>query len=94
MKTYHIIDKREKNVRSELKHYTFEELKDFFEPDKNEFPEFHKEWEEISDLWDLEQYLKEEADGMEQPYSFEEDEVENIDSMERANNYYKRVHIK
>lgn len=72
MMKYRMIDKRERDVREELKEYTFEELKAYFEPNKEELPEYWEKWNEIKDLYDLEEYLKWESDGMEVPYSFEE----------------------
>lgn len=90
MKTYHIIDKRDRNVRSELKHYTFEQVKDYFEPN-SEFVECHEKWENIKDLSDLEEYLKYKADGMEQNCIIEEDEEVNIESMNRANKFYNQI---
>lgn len=71
MKKYHIIDLSERNARSELKEYTFEELKDFFEPDKEELPEDWAEWVKVQDLFDLERFLEKEADGMSVHYKFE-----------------------
>lgn len=91
VKTYHIIDKRGNDSRSELKHYTFDELKAQFEPsedEKQDFPEVFEKWKKIQDLFDLEEFLEDQADGMEQPYTFEVDEVEDIDAMKRANNFY------
>ena len=87
MKTYHIIDSRNRDAQSELKHYTFEQLKDYFKPDEGE--DDFEEWKGIEDLYDLEEYLKNQAEGTEQPYEFEEDDVENIESMEQANSFYK-----
>lgn len=68
---YYVIDKRERNVEAEIKPYTFEELKAFFQP-LEDFPqELIEEWENVTDLYDLCEFLEHEADGMEQPYSFE-----------------------
>lgn len=69
---YHIIEKHNRNAREELKSYSFDELKDFFEPNK-EFEESHSEWEEIEDLFDLREFLEHEADGMEVEYTIEEE---------------------
>lgn len=69
---YHIIEKHNRNAREELKSYSFEELKDFFEPNE-EFEESHSEWEEIEDLFDLREFLEHEADGMEVEYTIEEE---------------------
>lgn len=69
---YRIIDKYERNV--ELKEYTFEQLKDFFKPGEdaaNDFPELLEKWESIEDLFDLNEFLAFEADGMEVHYSIE-----------------------
>lgn len=71
-KKYHIIDLSERNAREELKEYTFEELKNFFEPDKEEFPEDWSEWVQAQDLFDLEKFLEVEADGMAVHFKFEE----------------------
>lgn len=72
MSKYNIIDKNNRNVILELKEYTFEELKAYFEPNKEELPEYWKKWNDIEDIIDLEFYLNEEYYGMEQPYLFEE----------------------
>ena len=69
---YHIIEKHNRNAREELKSYSFDELKDFFEPNE-EFEESHSEWEEIEDLFDLREFLEHEADGMEAEYTIEEE---------------------
>lgn len=69
---YHIIEKHNRNAREELKLYSFDELKDFFEPNE-EFEESHSEWEEIEDLFDLREFLEHEADGMEVEYTIEEE---------------------
>ena len=87
MKTYHIIDSRNRDTKSELKRYTFEQLKDYFKPDECE--DDFEEWKGVEDLYDLYEFLKNQAEGMDQPYEFEEDEVEDIESMERANSFYK-----
>ena len=39
---YNLIDLTERNAAAELKKYTFEELKNFFEPNEDELPE---EWD-------------------------------------------------
>lgn len=90
MKTYHILDKYESNVNSELEHYTFEELKNFFKP-QDDFSELLEEWEKITDLEELESYLKLEADGMEVDYIIQEDEVESLEAMNRANEFFKNA---
>lgn len=69
---YHIIEKHNRNAREELKSYSFDELKDFFEPNE-EFEESHSKWEEIEDLFDLREFLEHEADGMEVEYTIEEE---------------------
>lgn len=69
---YHIIEKHNRNAREELKSYSFDELKNFFEPNE-EFEESHSEWEEIEDLFDLREFLEHEADGMEVEYTIEEE---------------------
>lgn len=69
---YHIIEKHNRNAREELKLYSFDELKDFFEPNE-ELDESHSEWEEIEDLFDLREFLEHEADGMEVEYIIEEE---------------------
>lgn len=71
MKKYHIIDTSSRDVHSELKEYTFEELKNYFKPNE-EFAEHLEKWEEIEDLFDLEEYLRFEADGMRVNYIIEE----------------------
>lgn len=68
---YNIIDMEERNAREEMKEYTFEELKKFFEPSeelKSDAPELAERWENIKDLSDLEEYLRFEADGMQVHY--------------------------
>lgn len=87
MKTYHIIDKSNRNTKAELIHYTFEQLKEFFKPDL-ELNEDVEEWKKIQDLYDLEEYLKKQACGMEQPYEFELDEVEDFESLKSANEFF------
>lgn len=47
-------------------------MKDFFEPNE-EFEDLHKEWEEIEDLFDLNEFIEYEADGMEVEYTIIED---------------------
>lgn len=68
---YYIIDKRDRNAESEVKAYTFEELKNSFQPPEDFPEELIEEWEEVADLYDLKEFLKHEAGGMEQPYTFE-----------------------
>ena len=68
---FHMIDKRERDVYSELKEYTLEELKNYFKPDEELWDDIEK-WEDINDIDDLTEYLKWEAEGMEVPYIFEE----------------------
>lgn len=68
---YHIIDKRERNAEAEIKAYTFEELKACFQPPEDFPEELIDEWENVADLYDLREFLEHEADGMEQPYTFE-----------------------
>ena len=67
-----MINKRERNAFEELKEYTFEELKAYFEPSKEELPEYWGKWNEVADINDLENYLEWEADGMTVDYIFEE----------------------
>lgn len=69
---YRIIDKNARDVRAELKEYTFEELKAYFEPNKEDLAEEWEKWSEVTDLFDLKWYLEYEYDGMEVPYEFEE----------------------
>jgi hypothetical protein len=93
MKTYHIIDKYAlDNAIGELLHYTFEEVKNGFEPDVEEFPEEHKKWSETENIDDLREYLKYFYEGDEVPYSFEEDEVDSYEAMKRANEYFRTCH--
>lgn len=68
---YYMIDKRERNAHSELKKYTLEELKNYFKP-AEELQDYIEKWENISDIYDLTEYLEWEAEGMEVPYIFEE----------------------
>lgn len=77
MKTYHIIDKRDRNAKSELMHYTFDQLKEFFGAD------------EVKDLYDLNEFLTAQADGMTQPYEIVEDEVESLITMQKANEFFR-----
>lgn len=72
IKKYHIIDLSERNAREELKEYTFEELKGYFEPNKEELPEDWELWAQVQDLFDLENFLETEADGMAVHFKFEE----------------------
>lgn len=69
---YNIIDKRARCVYGELEEYTFDELKAYFEPDKEELPEYWEKWNKIKSLFDFEEYLDFEAGGMENPYIIEE----------------------
>lgn len=69
---YRMIDKRESNVHEELREYTFEEIKAYFEPSKEDFAESWERWNKVADLCDLTEYLDMEADGMVNPYVFEE----------------------
>lgn len=97
MKTYHIIDKRQRDTNTELIHYTFNELKDYFKPDmsnyeeeKEVFNEMLVNWEKIEDLFDLEDYLQKECGiGEEVPYAFEEDEIEDEEARQRANRFFE-----
>ena len=77
MKKFRLIDKRERNANEELKEYTFEELKTYFEPNKEDLPEDWEEWSKIEKLFELEKFLEFEAQGMAVPYEFEEIEVED-----------------
>lgn len=54
-----------------LKEYTFEELKAYFEPNKDELPKYWEKWNDVQCILDLENYLRWEYDGMAVPYSFE-----------------------
>lgn len=77
MKKYHIIEKDNRNAHEELKSYTFEELKKFFEPSeelKADDLELAEKWDEVKDVEDLREYLKFEADGMRVEYIIEEEE--------------------
>lgn len=96
MKTYHMIDTRDRDFIAELKHYTFEQLKAYFDPDEfvNDLDDgeiYRKKWEAIKNLYDLEEYLKWEYGGDAVPFKFREDEVESLEEMERANRYFARV---
>ncbi len=69
---YRIIDLYQRNVPEE--EYTFEQVKDYFKPDDelaHDFPELLQKWEAIEDLFDLNDFLAFEADGMEVHYSVE-----------------------
>lgn len=68
---YYIIDKRSRNAATEAKAYTFEELKTCFQPPEDFPEELIEEWENVADMYDLREFLEHEADGMEQPYTFE-----------------------
>lgn len=68
---YHIIEKENRNARAELKAYTFDELKDYFEPATDFGEELHDKWDEISDVDDLREFLEYEADGMRVDYTIE-----------------------
>lgn len=71
---YRIIDKYERNVHEELKEYTFEQAKDFFKPSDEsaaDSPELLEKWESVEDLFDLNEFLAFEADGMEVRYRIE-----------------------
>lgn len=68
---YYINDKRDRNAGAETKPYTFEELKACFQPPEDFPEELIEEWENVADLYDLREFLEHEANGMEQPYTFE-----------------------
>lgn len=73
---YNIIDLNERNARTELKKYTFDEVLNFFEPSeelKADAPELSEKWDEINNVEDLKEFLNAEAGGMEQPYKIVED---------------------
>lgn len=90
LRTYHIIEKGYRDARSELIHYTFEEVKNRFEPDKEDFPEEWEIWNEATDISGLEDFLRYEAAGMEQRFSFAEDEIGSVEEMKRANEYFRK----
>jgi hypothetical protein len=69
---YNLIDLTERNTAAELKKYTFEELKNFFEPNEEELPDEWDKWSQIDDLYDLKEYLSFLAQGMAVHYEFEE----------------------
>lgn len=94
--TYHLIDVavHKYDTRDELKHYTFEELKNVYDPRKSldaedfdveTFDEICCRWAEIDDLSSLEDYLEWWYEGNAVPYKFKEDLVENIKEKERIN---------
>lgn len=97
MRTYRIIDRRQRDVNTELIHYTFNELKDYFKPDisnyeedEDIFNEMLASWEKIENLLDLQDYLQKECGiGEEFPYTFEEDEIEDEDERQRANRFFE-----
>lgn len=84
MKKYHMIDKTERNTREELKMWTLEELKAYFTIDDEDFSNADK-MDKVQDIDDLENLLREEADGMEVHYEFEEVEGESNIKMWRKN---------
>lgn len=71
MKKYRMIDLSERNTRAELKAYTLNELKAYFTVDSDEYSNVAK-MSKVNDILDLEELLKEEADGMALNYEFEE----------------------
>ena len=87
MKAYTIIDKNERNAQSECVLYTFKELKEFFKPDEEEAVTNWEEWGKLQDVDDLQAYLIKSYDGMACPYSFEAVEVENLEQLQRMNEY-------
>lgn len=53
------------NKAEYTKEMSFDELKDYFEPDVEIFgEEMHDKWEEVNDVDDLREYLEYKADGM------------------------------
>lgn len=68
---YYITDRRDRNAEAEAKPYTFEELKNSFQPPEDFPEELIEEWENVADLYDLKEFLKHEAGGDMQPYEFE-----------------------
>ena len=88
MKAYTILNK-DWSARAECMLYTFEELKRYFEPgaEDAELEELHRKWEEIADLYDLKEFLKLEACGDAQPYSFETVEIKDLDQLKRMNGF-------
>lgn len=72
MPKFHIIDLDHRDAREELKEYTLQELKKYFEPNADDLPRHHEKWEEVEDIDDLREYLDFEADGMRQHYKIEE----------------------
>lgn len=53
------------NKAEYTKEMSFDELKDYFEPDVEIFDEeMHDKWEEINDVDDLREFLEYKADGM------------------------------
>lgn len=73
MGKYNIIDKYERNAYNELKEYTFEEVKAYFEPPV-ELTELHEAWAAVSDVEELREYLEVQAEGMEVHYEIIETE--------------------
>lgn len=72
-KKYNIIDKRERCSISELIEYTIDELKEAFKCNDEDFSiELKEELENVKDIIDLENYLKNMYAGMEVPYTFRE----------------------
>ena len=67
---YNLIDKRDHDIYNELKKYSFEELKKYFEPEKNNSD--WAKWKDVEDIWDLEDFLRDQFDGYSNPYIFKE----------------------
>lgn len=99
LKTYHIIDKRERS-NNELIHYTFEEVKQYFKPSVEQydtediaaFEEAYAKWYEVKDVDDLRDYLQQDYGlGTEVPYIIEEDEIEDEEARQRANDFFRNA---
>ena len=87
MKVYRMTtDNRERNVKEELELHTFEQLKESFKPEEELTEELEK-FQKAADIDDLRDFLKEQAAGMAQPYEFEEVEVEDLEEMNRSNDW-------
>ena len=74
IRRYNIIDKNERNAKAELKEYTFEEVKNFFEPDTKDpdMEETHRKWELVQNVYQLEDFLEWSYAGMAIPYEIVE----------------------
>ena len=66
---FYMIDTRVRNLYDQMKEYTIEELKEYFTINDGEISNVDR-IAEIKDIYDLVDFLEEEAEGMEIPYHF------------------------